>query len=106
MIYCSSDDELTEEQGTYSTFVSVRRRHVKTWSVDIVNDVTLLRGVEEMQRIRTCMYYSIGGSTYLSFYLKDELLYTISFLRTGAPKIWYFTPSPNQFTFEALLPIT
>lgn len=100
MIYCSSDNAFSEEERSYSTFFLVGVRHVKTWSINIVKEATLLRHVQEMPRINTSMHYIGGVFPCFPFYLEDEQLTFVSLWGSGAPKIWYVIPSSNKLAFE------
>lgn len=72
MICCSSNDASSDEEGPYSTILTVRRRHVTKWSINTVNEFTLLQHVEEMPEINTCMYYIGRAFTYLLFHMWDD----------------------------------
>lgn len=46
--YCSTSDESSEKKQSYSALLLAGRLHVKTWSVDNVNNVKHLQRVEKM----------------------------------------------------------
>lgn len=95
VIYWSRDDDSFETELSWTTFLSVCRRYVKTWSINTAKEVTLPRHLDRMAGMNNCMYYIGGPFRYFPFHLHDEQLSSISFLCYGAPKLWYIIQFSN-----------
>lgn len=61
----------------------------KTWSIDAVNKVTLMRRMEGTPSTSSCTYYVGGPFTFFLFSVEDEQLSLISYLVSRSPKVWY-----------------
>lgn len=71
-------------------------------SIDNVNAGNLPIHVKNMPSINSSTYY-IGGAFIVFFHVEDEEISSISYLRTGAPKIWYVVLSSSRVTFQTFV---
>lgn len=103
-VVCSSSDE--EELSTSNLVQNAPATSLRAtphWNIDNINKTTLLRHMEDMPGINSCMYYIGGAFTFFSYHIEDECLSSVSFLCSGKEKVWYVANSASQTSFERVV---
>lgn len=73
-----------------------------TRNIDNVRSATLPNHVKFIPRVKRFMFYIGRAFTFFPIYVKDEHLFSISYVCSGASKIWYIVSIAYKSHFEVL----
>lgn len=73
------------------------------WSASNINEGSVVRHMAEMPGINEPMYYIGQAFTYFAIHVEDLGLGSISYLHSGAPKVWYVSPKRCNVAFKEFL---